>query len=216
MGKKLNYLLPRLFKAKTLPDALRLLEKETSIRFDTILMQLKDKTVRRILVKQMIQPATNFLKKVKIPSDMKQLVAKADDLLNNKLKLDITVNWIEPIILYIKDRFKISRDSLMDLKPEDIEAIIHELLNDELFEPLSVVLDVHAKAKENYQCREFIFCQLNYNYYDTNFIRRNIIKFSSIATAFQVKRNDNDFVQIYNSIYSGNDGKDCTVRNVFV
>jgi len=102
---------------------------------------------------------------------------------------------------------------LLDLKAEDIEKIASEVLNNEVLEPLTSVWEVYQKAIKNSQCSQFIFCQLNQNFYQENFIRRNVIKSASIISAFQLTSliKNKDFSQMYESIYKGSDGYDCTM-----
>lgn len=213
LGIKVNRVLPRLIKSETLPDALRLLEKETSFRFDVILRQLQDPTFRRILVSQAVKPIGQFFKSITIPKDLKEVLTKADDILNNKLGLGVKAKeFIEPVFTYIRDTFSITHESLLDLKSEDIERIATDILNKEMLEPLGAVWDAHEKARKNSQCAQFIYCQLNHNYYNENFIRRNVIKTSSIVSAFQVSSTmkRDAFSLLYEGAYKGADGLDCT------
>jgi len=181
VGQKINKLLPRLLKSESLPQALRLLEKETSFRFDIILQQLQDPIIRKILVGQTVKPIGRFIKNIVLPNDLKEVLAKADDLLNKKFGLSFKAKeFIEPTVDYIRSTFKITKESLLDLKPEDVEKIASDILNNEVLEPLTYVWDAYEKARQNTQCASFIFCQLNHNFYQDNFIKRNVIKTASI------------------------------------
>jgi hypothetical protein len=215
LGQKINRVLPRLLKSETLPDALRLLEKETSFRFDVILLQLQDPMIRKLLVAQTVKPIGKFIKGITIPTDFKEVLTKADELFN-KLGLGVKAKeFIEPAFNYIRDTFKITRESFMDLTVEDVEKIASEVLNNEVLAPLTFVWDAYQKARENTQCAQFIFCQLNYNFYQENFIKRNIIKSSSIVSAFQasaIMKGKDAFSLLYEAAYKGAAGSDCTVR----
>src|SRR5690349_10775342 len=81
LGQKLNRVVPRLLKSESLPEALRLLERETSFRFDVILLQLQDPQIRKILVAQTVKPIGKFFKSVPIPVDLKIVLARIDALL---------------------------------------------------------------------------------------------------------------------------------------
>ena len=214
LGMKVNRVLPRLLKSETLPDALRILEKETSFRFDIILRQIQDPHIRSMLVAQTVKPIGQFFETITIPKDLKEVLNKADDLLNNKLGLGVKAKeFIEPVFNYIRDTFHITRESLMDFKAKDIEKIATDVLNNEILQPLTVVWDAHEKARKNSQCASFVYCQLNYNFYNENFIRRNVIKTSSIISAFQVSAamKRDAFSQLYEGAYKGAGGYDCTV-----
>src|ERR1700679_3617417 len=84
MGQKINRVVPRLLKAETLPDALRLLERETAFRFDVILLQLQDPTIRKLFVAQSVKPIGKFVKSITIPTDIKEVLNKADEILGKK------------------------------------------------------------------------------------------------------------------------------------
>ena len=216
IGQKVNRIVPRLLKSETLPDALRLLEKETSFRFDVVLLQLQDPRVRKIFVSQTVKPIGRFFQGITIPTDLKEVLAKADEILNNKLGLGVKAKeFIEPTFNYIRDKFHITRESLLDLKPEDVEKIATDVLNNEVLAPLTHVWDAYSKAKENTQCAEFIFCQLNYNFYDDNFIKRNVIKSASLISAFQASallKGKDAFSVLFEAAHKGANGHDCTVN----
>lgn len=178
-GQKVNRVLPRLLKAQTLPDALRIIEKEMAFRFDMILRQIQDPNIRQLMVAQAVKPVGEFFRGIKVPSDLKEVINKADDVLNNKMGLgDKTKAYIEPITQYIRETFKISKESLLDLSPTDIEKIASDILNKEVLEPMTSVWDAHQKSIDHSTCASFIFCQLNNNFYSANFIRRYVIKTS--------------------------------------
>jgi hypothetical protein len=215
VGQKINKLLPRLLKSESLPQALRLLEKETSFRFDVILRQLQDPIVRKILVSQSVKPIGRFIKNIVLPNELKEVLTKADDLLNKKFGMSFKAKeFIEPIGDYIRTTFKITKESLLDLKPEDVEKIASDILNNEVLEPLTFVWDAYEKARKNGQCAPFIYCQLNHNFYQDNFIKRSVVKTASIISAFQssshVKGKD-AFSALYEEAYKGIEGQDCTM-----
>jgi hypothetical protein len=213
LGQKVNRILPRVLKSQSLPDALRILEKETSVRFDVILRQLQDPVFRQILVGQAVKPIGRFFESITIPNDFKDVLARADDVLNNKLGLGVKAKeTIEPVFNYIRDTFQITHESLLDFKAADIEKIATDVLNKEILDPLGAVWDAHEKARKNSVCAQFIYCQLNHNYYNENFIRRNVIKTSSIISAFQVSAamKRDAFSHLYEGAYKGIEGLDCT------
>lgn len=178
-GQKVNRVLPRLLKAETLPDALRIIEKEMSFRFDMVLRQVQDPNIRRMMVAQAVRPIGEFFKGLRVPSDLKDVINKADDVLNNKMGLaDKTKSYIEPVTQYIRETFKISKESLLDLSPADVEKIASDILNKEVLEPMTFVWDAYGKAIDHSTCATFVFCQLNNNFYNENFIKRYVIKTS--------------------------------------
>jgi len=196
-----------------LPDALRLIEHETAFRFDVILRQFQDPTIRKIFVSQLVRPIGQFFKGLKVPSDIKTVMARADKVLNDKMGLGPTIKeYVDPVTQYIRETFKITKESLLDLSPEDVEKIASDILNKEVLSPLTNVYDAYEKARENTICAKFIFCQLNHNFYNENFIRRNVIKTSSIISAFQASAimKKDAFSGLYESIHTGADGFDCT------
>ncbi|CAL8132790.1 unnamed protein product [Orchesella dallaii] len=212
-GQKVNRVLPRLLKSETLPDALRIIEKEMSFRFDMILRQIQDPAIRQFMVAQAVRPVGEFFRGIKVPSDLKEVINKADDVLNNKMGFgEKTKEYIEPVTQYIRETFKITKESLLDLRPEDIEKIASDILNNEVLEPMTSVWDAYGKAVEHSTCANFIFCQLNNNFFSQNFIRRYVIKTSSIISAFQASATmkKDAFSKLYESIHHGADGFDCT------
>ncbi|ODM88724.1 hypothetical protein Ocin01_17957 [Orchesella cincta] len=212
-GQKVNRVLPRLLKSETLPDALRIIEKEMSFRFDMILRQIQDPAIRQFMVAQAVRPVGEFFRGIKVPSDLKEVINKADDVLNNKMGFgEKTKEYIEPVTQYIRETFKITKESLLDLRPEDIEKIASDILNNEVLEPMTSVWDAYGKAIEHSTCASFVFCQLNNNFFSQNFIRRYVIKTSSIISAFQASATmkKDAFSKLYESIHHGADGFDCT------
>jgi hypothetical protein len=212
VGQKVNRVLPRLLKAESLPDALRIVEKETAFRFDQVLRQFNDPTVRKIFVAQLVKPLGQFVKGFKVPADFKKVMTRADEVFS-KMEFASTVKeYADPINQYIRETFKITKESLLDLSQEDIERIASDILNKEVLLPLSYVYDAYEKARENPICAKFVFCQLNRNFYHENFIRRHVIKTASIISAFQASEvmKKDAFSGLYESIHTGADGFDCT------
>jgi len=174
-GRKINKVLPRLLKATSLPEALRILEKETNFRFDLVLMQLQDPRIRQIFVAQAVKPVGQFFAGFKVPSELKQVLNKADDLIHNKMGLQVR-EFIDPVLEYIKSTFGITKESVLDLKAEDAEKIASDILTREVLEPLVQVYGGYEIARRNPQCAPFVYCQMNKLVSDLNFIRRNVVK----------------------------------------
>lgn len=212
VGQKVNRVVPRLLKAESLPEALRIVEKETAFRFDMVLRQFQDPTVRKMFVAQLARPIGQFFKGMKVPTDFKKVMARADEVFS-KMEFAATVKeYADPVTQYIRETFKITKESLLDLSPEDIEKIASDVLNKEVLQPLTYVYDAYQKARENSICAKFVFCQLNRNFYNENFIRRHVIKTASIISAFQASEvmKKDAFSGLYESIHTGAEGFDCT------
>jgi hypothetical protein len=102
VGQKVNRVLPRLLKAESLPDALRIVEKETAFRFDQVLRQFNDPTVRKIFVAQLVKPLGQFVKGFKVPADFKKVMTRADEVFS-KMEFASTVKeYADPINQYIR------------------------------------------------------------------------------------------------------------------
>lgn len=102
VGQKVNRVLPRLLKAENLPDALRIVEKETAFRFDQVLRQFEDPTVRKIFVAQLVRPIGQFVKGFKVPADFKKVMNRADEVFS-KMEFASTVKeYADPITQYIR------------------------------------------------------------------------------------------------------------------
>lgn len=105
LGQKVNRVLPRLLKAESLPEALRLIERETAFRFDVVLAQFQDPTIRKIFVAQLVKPLGQFIKglKAQVPAEAKKVWARADEVLNTKMGLGPTIKeWVDPVNQYIR------------------------------------------------------------------------------------------------------------------
>jgi len=151
-----------------------------------------------------------FLRGMKVPTDVRKVIERADDVLLEKMGLR---EWVGPSVEYIRTTFNIQKPSLLDLDPTDLERIISDVLQNEVLLPLSNnVYDAYLKARDNTMCAKFVFCQLNHQFYQENFIRRNIVKTASIISAFQAANamKKDAFSGLYEAVQTGADGFDCT------